>query len=87
MSDLSPLNNYVVATPVKPATKTASGLYLPENAQSKTTIGLIVAVGKDVADVKEGDQIIFKGFNVTEVEVNSTEYLLIKDEDILAKVN
>jgi len=83
---IQPLADYVVAQTEEAATKTASGLYLPGGAQEKPKVAKVVAVGKDVKAVKAGDKIIYKSYSQTEVKVDTTEYLLVKEEDILATV-
>ena len=83
---LQPLADYVVAESLEAQTKTASGLYLPGNAQEKPKVVKVVAAGKDVKAVKVGDQIVFKGYSQTEIKVEGTEYILIKEEDIIATV-
>jgi chaperonin GroES len=81
-----PLADYVVAEAEEPATKTASGLYLPEKAAEKPKVAKVVAVGKDVKQVKVGDRIITKSYSPTEVKVESVDYIVVKEEDILATV-
>ena len=83
---IQPVANYVVAQTEEAATKTASGLYLPGGAQEKPKVAKVLAVGKDVKAVKVGDRIIYKSYSQTEVKVDSTEYLLVQEEDILATV-
>lgn len=84
---ISPLASYVVAVNEEAENKTASGLYLPEKAQEKPKISKVVATGKDAKEVKVGDRIVYKTYTTTEVKVDGTEYVLVKEEDILAKVN
>jgi chaperonin GroES len=83
---IQPLADYIVARPVEAATKTASGLYLPGGAQEKPKVVSVVAVGKDAKSVKVGDQIIYKGYAETSIKVESTEYILVKEEDVIATV-
>jgi len=83
---IQPLADYVVAQTIEAATKTASGLYLPGGAQEKPKVAKVVAVGAAVGAVKVGDKIIYKSYSQTEVKVDTTEYLLVKEEDILATV-
>jgi chaperonin GroES len=83
---LQPLGDYVVATAEEAQTKTASGLYLPENAAEKPKTAKVVAVGKEAKQVKAGDRIVYKSYSTTEVKVGGTEYILVKEEDILATV-
>ena len=83
---VQPLADYVVAVTMEPQTKTASGLYLPGGAAEKPKVAKVVAVGDAVRQIKVGDQIIYKSFSPTEVKVDKTNYLLVKEEDILATV-
>jgi len=84
--NVQPLGDYVVAVSLEAPSKTASGLYLPEKATEKPKVAKVVAVGKDAKQVKVGDQIIYKSYSPTEVKVDKTDYLLVKEEDILATV-
>jgi chaperonin GroES len=81
---INPLGDRVVATREEVATKTASGLYLPDNAKEKPVVAIIAAVGPEVKHVKTGDRIIYKEYSTTELKLDGTEYLLVKEEDILA---
>jgi len=83
---ITPLADYVVAQPLEAATKTASGLYLPGGAQEKPKVVKVVATGKDVQAVKAGDQIIYKGYSETNIKVEGVEYILVKEEDVIATV-
>jgi len=83
---LQPLGDYVVATAEEVQTKTASGLYLPQNAAEKPKTALVVAIGKAVKQVKIGDRIVYKSYSNTDVKVGSEDYILVKEEDILATV-
>lgn len=86
MAALHPLGDYVVATAEAAETKTASGIYLPENAAEKPKTAQVVAAGPNAKQVKVGDRIIYKTYSTTEVKVAGTEYILVKEEDILATV-
>jgi chaperonin GroES len=83
---LQPLGDYVVAQGEEAETKTASGLYLPEKAAEKPKVAKVLAAGKDVKQVKAGDRIVYKSYSTTEVKVGNEEYILVKEEDILATV-
>ena len=86
MAGLNPLADWVVAEQEEAVTKTASGLYLPDKAAEKPKIAKITKVGKDVKGVKAGDRIVYKSYSTTEVKVDDKEYILVKEEDILATV-
>ncbi len=83
---IQPLADYVVAQGEEAEAKTASGLYLPDNAQEKPKTAKVLAVGKDVKQVKAGDRIIYKSYSTTDVKLGSDEYILVKEEDVLATV-
>ncbi len=83
---LKPLGDYVVAVGEEAKTKTASGIYLPEKAAEKPKTAKVVAVGPDAQQVKAGDRIVYKSFSTTEVKVGDEEYILVKEEDVLATV-
>jgi chaperonin GroES len=83
---IQPLADYVVAQQEEASNKTASGLYLPENAQEKPKVAKILAVGKDVRQLKVGDKVIYKGYSTTDVKLGADNYILVKEEDVLATV-
>ncbi len=83
---INPLGDYVVAQAEAAQTKTASGLYLPDSATEKPKIAKIAAVGKNVKDLKVGDRILYKGYSTNDVKVDGKEYILVKEEDVLATV-
>lgn len=84
---INPLADYVVAVAEEAVTKTASGLYLPDKAAEKPKTAKVIAVGKQAKQVKTGDRIIYKSYSTTEVKVGTQEYILVKEEDILATVS
>lgn len=81
---LKPLADRVVAVKEQAQTKTASGLYLPDSAKEKSSVAVVEAVGPDVKAIKKGDKIVYKEYSTTELKINGTEYLLVKEEDVLA---
>ncbi|CAN5659885.1 co-chaperone GroES [soil metagenome] len=83
---IQPLADYVVAEAEKAETKTASGLFLPDNAQEKPKVAKVLAAGKDVKQVKVGDRILYKSYSTTDVKLGAEEFILVKEEDILATV-
>jgi len=85
-SPIKPLADRVVATREEIKNQTASGLYLPDTAKEKPVIATVVAVGPDVKQVAVGDKIVYKEYATTELKVDQTEYLIVKEEDILATV-
>lgn len=83
---IKPLADRVVATREEAQTKTASGLYLPDNAKEKPVLAQVQAVGPDVKSIKKGDRILYKEYSTTEIKIDGIEYLIVKEEDILATV-
>jgi chaperonin GroES len=83
---LQPLGDYLVAQNEEAESKTASGLYLPQNAQEKPKTVKVVAVGPAVQHVKAGDRIVFKSYSSTDVKVDKEDYVLVREEDVLAIV-
>ena len=88
MSDqVKPLPEYVVAQAEEAQTKTASGLYLPGGAAEKPKVAKVVAVGKDVEEVKVGDRILYKNeYESTNVKVDGEEYIIVFKKNIVATV-
>lgn len=85
-SPIKPLGDRVVAVREEAATKTASGLYLPDNAKEKSVIAKVVAVGSEAKAVKEGDKILYKEYSTTELSIDGTDYIVVREEDILGTV-
>lgn len=83
---IKPLADRVVAVREEIANKTASGIYLPDNAKEKPVVAKIVAIGPDVKSLKIDDKIVYKEYSTTDLKINNTEYLIIKEEDVLATV-
>lgn len=80
---IKPLADRVVAKKEAATTTTASGILLGE-AKEKSNLAIIESTGPDVKSVKKGDKIIYRDYSATEIKVNGEEYLIIKEEDILA---
>ena len=83
-SPIKPLADRVVAVREQANERTASGIYLPTNSQEKQAIAKIVAIGPDVNQVKVDDKIIYKEYSATELKIDATDYLIVKQDDILA---
>ena len=83
---IKPLGDRVVATREEAASKTAAGLYLPGAGKEKSQIATVAAVGSSVREVKTGDRIIVREYSTTEVKIDGVEYLIVKEEDVLAVV-
>jgi chaperonin GroES len=92
---LKPLGDRVVIELVESEEKTASGIVLPDSAKEKPQEGKVVAVGtgrvldsgeKVALEVAVGDRIIFSKYAGTEVKYEGTEYLVLRESDILAVI-
>jgi chaperonin GroES len=91
---LKPLADRVVIRALEREEKTASGIFLPDNAKEKPQEGEVVAVGpgrfedgaRVALDVKVGDKVIFSKYAGTEVKVQEDELLILRESDILAVI-
>lgn len=84
---IQPMADYIVAKAEEAENKTASGLYLPDQAKEKPKTAKVVAVGTDVKNVKQGDRVLYKNsYDATEVKVGNDEYLIIDKKNIVATV-
>lgn len=81
--NIKPLTDKVVAMKEAPLEKTKSGLLLGE-AKEKPAYATVEAVGPDVKTIKKGDKILFKEYSTTNITIDDTEYIILKEEDILA---
>jgi chaperonin GroES len=91
---IKPLGDRVVIKPVEREEKTASGIVLPDTAKEKPQEGEVIAVGagryedgkRVPLDVQVGDRVIFSKYAGTEVKYDNVEYLILRENDILAVV-
>ena len=83
---IQPLAEYLVAQPDVAESRTASGLFIPGNAQEKPKTAVVLAVGKSAKEVKVGDRILYKSYGPTEVKIGSEDFIVLKEEDVLATV-
>ena len=86
MAKLKPLADKIVVERVEAVAKTAGGIVIPDTAKEKPEQGKVISVGKDVKEVKQDDEVLFGKYATTEVKIDGKEYLLIKEEDVLAIV-
>ncbi|MDO9068027.1 MAG: co-chaperone GroES [Deltaproteobacteria bacterium] len=93
--NLRPLQDRIIVKRVEEETKTAGGLFIPETAKEKPQRGEIVAAGNGKKteegkvlplDVKVGDVVLFGKYAGTEVKVDGEEYLMMREDDLLAVV-
>jgi len=92
--NLRPLGDRVVIKQLEAEEKTKSGIVLPGSAKEKPQEAEVVAVGpggmvdgKEITmHVKKGDRVIYSKYAGTEVKVDSAEYIIVRQNDILAIV-
>ena len=90
--NFKPLHDRVLVRRVESDQKTAGGIIIPDTAQEKPMEGEVLEVGSGARDevgklvpldVKKGDKILFGKWSGTEVKMNSEEYLIMKESDIM----
>jgi len=93
MPTLKPLNDRIVVKSVTPASVTAGGIYLPDSAQEKPQEAEVVAVGPgktlengkvEAMELKAGDIVIYAKYGGTEIKVGTEEYVILRQDDVLA---
>ena len=84
---IQPRGEYVLVQQEKAATKTASGLYLPEGAKEKPKTAKVLAIGNDVKDIKVGDRVVYGGYSNEDIKIDGEEYILVKLENVYGKIN
>ena len=92
---LKPLDDRVVLEPLEAEEKTSGGILLPDNAKQKPQQGKVIAVGPGKLNdkgtrlamaVKVGDTVLFGKYSGSDVEVNTKEYKIVRESEILGKV-
>ncbi|MGB4504531.1 MAG: co-chaperone GroES [Syntrophaceticus sp.] len=90
---LKPLGDNVLVKPLSNEEKTEGGIYLPDTAKEKPQEGEVIAVGpgrmldngtRVAPEVKVGDKVIYAKYGGTEVKIGEEEYLIMRENDILA---
>jgi chaperonin GroES len=93
--NLKPLGDRLVAKPVEQEEQTSMGIYLPETAKEKPQQAEVIAIGpgardedgdRIAMDVKVGDIVLYAKYSGTSVKLNGTEFLILKESDVLALV-
>lgn len=92
---LIPMEDRVVVEPKEAEEKTAGGIVLPDSAKEKPLMGTVIAVGpgklldsgnRGEMSVKKGDVVLYGKYSGTEVEVDGTEYKILRESEILGIV-
>jgi chaperonin GroES len=95
MTQIRPLHDRVVVKRLEEERKSAGGIVIPDNAAEKPDQGEVVAVGNGKIledgkvrplDVKVGDRILFGKYSGQSVKVEGTEYLVMREDDIMGVV-
>ncbi|NCA84182.1 MAG: co-chaperone GroES [Clostridia bacterium] len=88
--NIKPLADRVLIEPSSAEEKTAGGLIIPDTAKEKPQRGTVVAVGPGKKDepmtVKEGDVVLYGKYAGTEITINNTNYLIMRESDVVAVV-
>ena len=86
--NVKPLSDRVLILPNPEEEKTAGGLIIPDTAKEKPLAGKVIAVGPGTSEikmeVKVGDQVLYGKYAGQEINVDGTDYLIMKQQDILA---
>jgi chaperonin GroES len=93
--NIRPLDDRIVVEPVEAEEKTAGGIVLPDTAKEKPLQGKVIAVGpgrslddgsRAEMSVKKGDVVLYGKYSGTEVTVEGKDLLILKESDLLAKM-
>jgi chaperonin GroES len=93
VAKIRPVGDRVVVKPAAKEEITKSGIVIPDTAKEKPQEGTVIAVGsgrlldngdRAPIDVREGDRILFAKYGGTEFKLDGEEYLVLKENDILA---
>ena len=88
-----PLHDRIVVKRLAEEQKSAGGILIPDNAQEKPQQGEVMAVGPGAyldngevraLTVKKGDRVLFGKYSGSEVKIDGDEYVIMKEEDVLA---
>ena len=90
---IRPLHDRVIVRRLEEERKSAGGIVIPDNAAEKPDQGEVIAVGpgkrndegkREPLDVKVGDRILFGKYSGSEVKIDNDDYLILREEDVLA---
>lgn len=88
--NIKPLADRVLISPTPVEEVTAAGIIIPDTAKEKPLKGTVVATGCGTKDeemvVKAGDEVLFGKYAGTEVELEGTKYLIMRQSDVLAVI-
>lgn len=90
--NVRPLSDRLLVKRVVSDSKTAGGLYIPENAKEKPSEGTVISVGSGkvlsdgkirTPEVRAGDTVLFSKFSGTEIKVDGIEHVILREDDVL----
>jgi chaperonin GroES len=93
--NLQPLGDRLIVEVLEQEDTTTSGIVLPDTAQEKPQRGTVLAVGpgslndkgeRVALDIVAGDIVVFSKYGGTEIKVDTEDYLILRESDVLAKV-
>ena len=88
--NIKPLADRVLILPAPAEEKTIGGIIIPDTAKEKPLKGEVIAVGNGTKDepmtVKPGDTVLYGKYAGTELEVDGTKYLIMRQSDVLATI-
>jgi chaperonin GroES len=88
--NITPLADRVVVEPAMAEEKTAGGIIIPDTAKEKPKQGKIIAAGNGKKDepltVKAGDTVLYGQYSGTEIKIEGSDYLIMRESDIFAIV-
>ncbi|MBD3347289.1 MAG: co-chaperone GroES [Chitinivibrionales bacterium] len=91
--NIKPLADRILVQPLEAEEKTAGGIIIPDNAKEKPQKGEVVAVGpgkfsdsgqKIDMTLKKGEKVLYGKYSGTEVNIEGSDYLIMKESDVLA---
>ena len=86
--NIQPLADRVLILPDEAEQRTASGIIIPDTAKEKPQRGKVLAIGKGTKDhemtVKVGDNVLYGKYSGTEIDIDGTKYMIMKESDIYA---
>jgi chaperonin GroES len=86
--NIKPLADRVLVEPAAAENKTAGGIIIPDTAKEKPQRGTVVAVGNGKKDepmtVKVGDTVLYGKYSGTEISIEGSDYLIMRESDIVA---
>ena len=93
--NLTPLHDRVVVRRIEEKESIKGGIIIPDSAKEKQQEGEVIAVGagkrekgeRVPLDVKPGDRVLFGKYSGTEIKLDDEEYLILREEEILAKLS